>query len=198
VAVRKAEGGSKPVWRSALAWQIAVFMGLQSLFYYVLIAWMPEFLGDHGVSPAEAGLYLTLYQMVSFGTGFFVPALLRRARDQRPLAVAPSIVTALCVFGLMAAPQLAGLWLAISGASVGITFILAFALIGMRTVDHRQAASLSAMAQTAGYLIAAVGPVAFGSLHDLTAGWTVPMAFFLAVTVVQVAVGFGAGRPGYV
>jgi CP family cyanate transporter-like MFS transporter len=102
------------------------------------------------------------------------------------------------VFGLIAAPRWAGLWLAIAGCSVGFTFILAFALIGMRTADHRQAAALSAMAQAAGYLIAASGPVAFGWLHDVTAGWTVPMAGYLAVTVAQGAMGFGAGRPGRV
>jgi MFS transporter, CP family, cyanate transporter len=192
------DGTEKPVWRSALAWQIAVFIGLQSLFYYVLIAWIPVYLADHGVPPAASGLYLTLFQVASFAVGFVAPALLRRARDHRPLAVVPSAVTALCVFGLIAAPRWAGLWLAISGASVGITFILAFALIGMRTADHRRAAALSAMAQSAGYLIAATGPVAFGWLHDLTAGWTVPMVAFLATTVAQGAAGFGAGRPGRV
>jgi CP family cyanate transporter-like MFS transporter len=150
------------------------------------------------VPPAESGLYLTLFQMVSFAVGFVAPSLLRRARDHRPLAVAPSAVTALCLLGLTVAPRWAGLWLAVSGCSVGITFILAFALVGMRTADHRQAASLSAMAQATGYLIAASGPVAFGWLHDLTAGWTAPMTAFLAVTVIQAAMGFGAGRPGRV
>jgi CP family cyanate transporter-like MFS transporter len=54
------------------------------------------------------------------------------------------------------------------------------------------------MAQTTSYLIAATGPVAFGWLHDLTGGWTIPMTGFLAVTVVQAASGFGAGRKGRV
>jgi CP family cyanate transporter-like MFS transporter len=194
----KPNSGTKPLLRSPLAWQIAVFMGLHSLFYYVLIAWIPAYLDDQGVPPAESGLCLTLFQLLSFAVGFAAPRLLRRARDHRPLAVVPSTVTALCVFGLIAAPRWAGLWLAISGCSVGITFILAFALIGMRTADHRQAAALSAMAQSVGYLIAATGPIMFGRLHDLTAGWMVPMAGFLAVTVAQVAMGLGAGRPGKV
>jgi MFS transporter, CP family, cyanate transporter len=112
--------------------------------------------------------------------------------------VAASLITALCVLGLAVAPHLAGLWLTVFGASLGITFILAFALIGLRTTDHRQAASLSAMAQTAGYLIAATGPIAFGLLHDLTAGWTVPMAGLVTVTVIEAAVALGAGRRGSV
>lgn len=194
----KPEHAPKPLWRSAMAWHITAFMGLQSLFFYVLVAWLPVFLADHVVSPAESGLLLTLFQSVSFVTGFAVPALLRRIRDQRPLAVAPSLVTVLCIAGLEVAPQLAVLWLVISGISIGCTFILAFAFIGLRTADHRQAAALSAMAQSAGYLIAAAGPVAFGALHDLTAGWAAPMGSLAAAVAIQAAAGLGAGRPGHV
>jgi CP family cyanate transporter-like MFS transporter len=197
-AAPPADAGAVPVWRSALAWHITIFMGLQSIAYYVMIAWLPAFLADQGISATESGWLLTLYQMVAFGVGFVAPALLRRWRDQRALAVGACLITSLCVLGLIVAPRLAVLWLAVSGVSVGFTFILAFALIGMRTTDHRQAAALSAMAQTTSYLIAATGPVAFGWLHDLTGGWTIPMTGFLAVTVVQAASGFGAGRKGRV
>jgi MFS transporter, CP family, cyanate transporter len=194
---KRPEHPTKPIWRSPLAWQITFFLGLQSLIYYVTISWMPTYLADHGVPRSESGLLLTLSQVVGFAVGFVAPALLRRGADQRPLAVAASVITALCVLGLAVAPRLAGLWLTVFGASLGITFILAFTLIGLRTTDHRQAASLSAMAQTTGYLIAATGPVAFGWLHDLTAGWTVPMAGLVAVTVIEAAIGLGAGRHGY-
>ncbi len=187
-----------PLWRSGLAWLITVYMGLQSLIYYVVLAWMPAYLADHGTSPAEAGFLLMLFQAVGFGVGFAAPPLLRRSPDHRLLAAATSLCAALAILGLMLAPRFAGLWLAVFGASLGITFILAFALIGLRTRDYRQAASLSTMALAAGYLIAATGPVAFGWLHDLTAGWMVPMAGLLAVTVGEAVVGLGAGRRGYV
>jgi CP family cyanate transporter-like MFS transporter len=192
------EAAARPIWRSALAWQVTVFMGLQFLIYYVTISWVPPFLVDQGESAAEAGWLLTLYQVVAFGVGFAAPTLLRRGPDQRALAVLPSLVTAVSTLGLLAAPCLAGLWLTVLGASFGITFILAFALIGMRTADHRQAASLSTMSQAVAYLIAAAGPVAFGWLRDLTTGWTVPMASLLAVAILQSVVGFGAGRQGHV
>jgi CP family cyanate transporter-like MFS transporter len=198
VAAQQPDDGARPIWRSTLAWQITIFMGLQFFIYYVTIAWMPVYLADHGFTVAKAGFMLTLYQVVSFGVGFAAPALLRRGRDQRPLAVAASLVTALSILGLIAEPRLAGLWLLVSGVSFGITFILAFALIAMRTRDHRRAASLSTMSQATAYLIAATGPVAFGWLHDLTTGWTVPMASLLAVTIIQGVAGSGAGREGQV
>jgi CP family cyanate transporter-like MFS transporter len=68
----------------------------------------------------------------------------------------------------------------------------------MRTADHRRAASLSATAQASGYLITAIGPAAFGWLHDLTTGWMVPMLSFAAVATTQAIAGFGAGRQGQV
>jgi CP family cyanate transporter-like MFS transporter len=173
-------------------------MGLQFLIYYVTIGWVPAFLAGNGYSAAEAGWLLTLYQVVAFGVGVVAPALMRCGRDQRALAVLASLVTALCILGLLVAPHRAGFWLLVLGASFGITFILAFALIATRAGDHRRAASLSTMAQATAYLIAAAGPVAFGALHDLTTGFTVPMASLLAVALVQVVTGFGAGREGLV
>jgi MFS transporter, CP family, cyanate transporter len=188
----------KPIWQSALAWQVAFFMGLQFLIYFVTIGWMPLYLTALGTPAAEAGWLLTLYQFVGFAVGVVAPPLLRLGKDQRLLAVAASFVTALSILGLLAAPRLATLWFVVSGASFGITFILAFAFIGMRTTDHRRAASLSAMAQASGYLIAAIGPVAFGWLHGLTTGWMVPMLTFTAAAAAQAVVGLGAGRQGQV
>jgi MFS transporter, CP family, cyanate transporter len=190
----KDDASAKPIWRSAMAWQITIFMGLQFLIYYVTLTWMPQFLVDHGESPAGAGWLLTLYQLMSFAVGAAAPALLRRDPDQRLLAVIASLVTALCILGLLIVPRFAAFWLFICGASFGITFILAFALIGMRTSDHRRAAALSTMSQATAYLIAAIGPVAFGWLRDHSIGWTVPMLSFLAIAIIQSVAGFGAGR----
>jgi CP family cyanate transporter-like MFS transporter len=192
------EAATMPIWRSVLAWQVTLFMGVQFLIYYVTIGWMPLFLAAHGKSAAEAGWLLTLYQVMTFVVGFVAPGLLQRGRDQRVLAAVASLITALSILGLMAAPRFAGFWLTICGASFGTTFILAFVLIGMRAADHQRAASLSAMSQATAYLIAAMGPVAFGWLHDLSAGWLVPMASLLAIAIIQCLVGFAAGRPGYV
>jgi MFS transporter, CP family, cyanate transporter len=198
VAERRPENlsGGSPIWRSAVAWQVTAFMGLQFLIYYVTITWVPLFLVDHGQSAAAAGWLLTLYQVISFAVGIVAPVLMRGARDQRALAVAASAVTALSIAGLLAVPRLAGLWLSICGASFGITFILAFALIGMRASDHRRAASLSIMSQAVAYLIAAAGPVGFGWLHDLSTGWTIPMLSLLAIALVQAVAALRAGRAG--
>lgn len=187
-----------PIWRSALAWQVTFFMGLQFLVYYVMLGWMPLFLADQGVTPARAGWLLTLYQVVAFGSGFVAPPLLQRGGDQRAVAVLSCLITAFATCGLLLAPGLAAVWLFILGLSFGISFILAFAFIGMRAQDHRRAASLSTLSQGVAYLVAAAGPPAFGWLHGFTQHWAVPMASLAAIALMQAVAGYGAGRNRHV
>jgi CP family cyanate transporter-like MFS transporter len=54
------------------------------------------------------------------------------------------------------------------------------------------------MAQTFGYLLAAVGPFLFGVLRDATQAWTVPLALLFAITVCLLIAGLGAGRDAHV
>ena len=61
--------------------------------------------------------------------------------------------------------------------------------------DGPAAASLSAFAQGAGYLVAAAGPLMVGFLHTATGGWTVPIGAVLAVLAGQFAAGMLAARP---
>jgi CP family cyanate transporter-like MFS transporter len=63
-----------------------------------------------------------------------------------------------------------------------------------RAPDPVTAASLSAFAQSIGYLLASTGPVALGFLHTVTGAWTVPAAVLLAVVAVSVVTGWLAGR----
>ena len=54
------------------------------------------------------------------------------------------------------------------------------------------------MAQTIGYGLAALGPLAVGVLHDASGGWDLPLAVLLGLTVPLAAVGLGAGRARWV
>jgi CP family cyanate transporter-like MFS transporter len=48
--------GGRALLRSALAWQVTLFFGLQALSFYAVLAWLPSVYRDHGYSPAAAGL----------------------------------------------------------------------------------------------------------------------------------------------
>jgi CP family cyanate transporter-like MFS transporter len=85
-------------------------------------------------------------------------------------------------------------WAVILGFGQGLGFAAALSFIGLRAHDAQVAAQLSGMAQGVGYVIAALGPLALGALHDATGGWSVPMAGVLAVCVGMAVPGVAAGR----
>ncbi|WP_338666016.1 MFS transporter [Pararoseomonas sp. SCSIO 73927] len=186
--------GAVSPWRSRLGWLVTAFMGLQSLMFYVTVAWFPTILQGNGFSPAEAGLLMTLFQLVGLAVSAMMPALLRRAKDQTRYASAGSAAMAVSVVGILVLPQAAYLWLTIMGLGGGACLTLALAFISLRSANHHEAASLSVMSQTVGYMVAAAGPIGFGLLHDATGSWSVPLVLLAAAGLLQAFVGFGAGQ----
>jgi CP family cyanate transporter-like MFS transporter len=79
-----------------------------------------------------------------------------------------------------------------------MAFPLAVTLMVLRSRDARDAAQLSAMSFSVGYLLAAVGPTVFGALHDVSNGWTIPLVFLVMLLAPQALAGHRAGQPGRV
>jgi CP family cyanate transporter-like MFS transporter len=169
-------------------------MGLQSTVFYVAISWFPAILRDHGFSATAAGWLLTVYQAAALIAGLAVPMLIRRFRDQRALAFCTSTLAAAAVLGVLLAPEHAFFWMTLLGAASGPTLILALSFMGLRARTQESAAALSLMAQGIGYLIAALGPVVFGLVHDHTGGWTIGLVGVIAIALIQALCGLGAGR----
>ncbi|MFI0480572.1 CynX/NimT family MFS transporter [Actinomadura sp. 9N215] len=184
--------------RSPVAWYVAVFMGLASLMFYVLMSWLPEIMRDAGFAPAAAGMMVSAMMIVGIPLGFLVPVFAARLRDQRPLvvAVAVAMVGGLC--GLMLAPSAGWAWVLVLGLGTGSAFPLAYTLLNLRAPSPSIAAGLSGMAQTGGYLLAGFGPLAVGVLHGATGGWNVPLVLLLVLVVPEVLFGLLAARPGFV
>ena len=181
-------------WRSALAWQVSLFMGLQSFGFYATIAWLPSIVHDHGTSTAAAGWELFLFQAIGLAASITLPLLTRQQVDQRLLAATASVLGAAGFALLAVAPGLALVTCVLNGFGSGATLVLALTFQGARAARGPQAAALAAMAQSVGYLVAAVGPLLLGALHVATGGWVVPLVLLAALATVQAVVGFGAGR----
>jgi MFS transporter, CP family, cyanate transporter len=181
-------------WHSALAWQVAAFMGFQSTVFYVTITWYPTMLRDAGVPVETSGWLLTVYQIAALLSGLVVPTLARRFADQRMLAVGAGSMVTLGTLGALLLPKAALLWMLVLGMGSGPGLILALSFMGLRAEGPRSAAALSLMAQSFGYLVAACGPVIFGFFHDLTAGWFWSMLFTVSLGLGMVVSGLGAGR----
>ncbi len=187
------------LWRSPLAWQVALFMGLQSVVFYASIAWLPEILQGDGLSAAQAGWMVSLMQFVGIPAALFAPILAGRRPSQRGLLAAAALLSAAGILGLLLSGGAAtALWVSLLGLGQGASISLALTLFALRTADAGEAAALSGMAQAAGYLLAAAGPFLFGVLHDLTQSWSLPLALLFAVTVALFFAGLGAGRNAYV
>ncbi|WDZ95576.1 MFS transporter [Herbaspirillum sp. WKF16] len=193
-----APAGSVPVWRSALAWQVTLFLGTNSFVYYVVTAWLPSILVANGQSAAQAGNLHGLLQFSSAIAGLFLVPLVKRMQDQRLIAAGTSALSVLGALGLIVAPSQAMIWVPLFGFGSGAVFILGLAFVGMRVSTPQQAASLSAMAQCVGYLMAAVGPMLMGRLHDALGDWNLVLAATAAMAVVMGVFGMLAGRAGRV
>ncbi|HEY7015391.1 MAG TPA: MFS transporter [Streptosporangiaceae bacterium] len=188
-------GRRTPVNRHLLAWQVAAFMGLQSLTYYAALSWLPTLFRDRGVSPEHAGALLALMNFGNAITAMLMPVLAHRARDQRPLVLVAGLASAVGLTGALLAPVgTAFVWTLLLGLGQGASLGLAIFFTVARAPNPVAAASLSAFAQSVGYLVATGGPLAVGFLHTATGGWDVPVVALLAATVVQLSAGVLAGR----
>ncbi|SEG82802.1 MFS transporter, CP family, cyanate transporter [Thermomonospora echinospora] len=197
-AAPRGEGASGSVLRSRLAWYVTLFMGMQSLTFYVLMSWLPAIMRDHGYTAATAGLMLSVTMLLGIPTGMVMPVLAARRADQRPLVVAVMALLIGGVAGLLLAPEAGWLWTVVLGIALGAAFPLAFTLITLRSATPRAAAELSGMAQTTGYLLAGAGPFLIGVLNEATGGWRVPLAILLVWLLPETLFALRAARPGHV
>jgi MFS transporter, CP family, cyanate transporter len=187
--------GALAMGRSALAWQVTVFMGLQSMLYYATLSWFPTMFRERGVSAVHAGDLLALMNFGNAVTCLLIPVLAHRAADQRKLAVAAVAATGAGIAGAVFGPAaLAPVCIAVLGLGQGATLGLAIFYTMARAPDPATAASLSAFAQGVGYLVASAGPLTIGFLHDATGGWTLPGVVLLGVAAVELVGGWLAGR----
>ncbi|WP_408980819.1 CynX/NimT family MFS transporter [Pseudomonas sp. B21-010] len=185
--------------RDPLAWQVTLYMGLQSSLAYIVFGWLPSILIGRGLTPTQAGLVLSGSVIVQLISSLAAPWLATRGKDQRLAIVIVMLMVLGGLFGCLYAP-LDGLWgwAILLGLGQGGSFSLALTLIVLRSRDAHVAANLSSMAQGFGYTLASLGPFAVGVVHDLTGGWNALGWIFGLVGLGAIVAGIGAGRAFYV
>lgn len=183
------------VWGSAKAWQVTLFMGLQSTTFFTLINWLPTVETSRGVSPTTAGWHLFAFQVAGIFAGLAVTALMGRRAEQRPACLVVSVGMVVAMAGLVWAPGWSLWWILLAGASTGGAIVVALALIALRGGGHQRTVRLSGMAQCVGYLLAATGPVAAGVLGRMTGVWEPVLLLVGAIALLQASVSLFAGRP---
>lgn len=183
------------LWRNPTAWAVTVLFGTQSLFAYVMMSWLPSLYADAGFSDETAGLLLAVSIVIGVPFFFLAPSIAGRMRHQGHLIAALTALTVAGWAGLALAPEGGALlWAALLGSG-GAVFPVVLLCFALRTTTTADTAALSTMGQSVGYLIAAGGPFLVGVLHHATDSWTLPCTLLVGLGVVQVGVGYLAGRP---
>ena len=204
LAVPAEAGAMRPLgrlglWTNRLAWQVTLFMGLQSALAYIVFGWLSPILRDRGLSPVDAGLALSLSIIGQAVAALVVPPLAGLARDQRP---AIAVLSLLCIGSLLCclyAPLgSVWAWVVLLGVAQGGLFPLALMVIVLRSPDAHVTRHLSSMAQGVGYILASIGPLLAGLLHASMHSWTGVTVLFLGLGAAMLAAGLGAGRARHI
>ena len=187
---------TRPLWRSGLAWQVSLFMGLQSALAYCVFGWLAPIMRDRGLDAASAGFLLSVSVVGQMVGCLAAPSLATLGRDQRAASTALYGLVLLGLAGCLYAPLGTDwIWAALLGVGQGGLLAVALTVILLRAPDAGVAARLSGMAQGIGYTLAAGGPLLVGVIRGAEGSFfgTVPILF---AVLLALGVGFGlaAGR----
>ncbi|MFC6380216.1 CynX/NimT family MFS transporter [Psychrobacter glacincola] len=184
------------MWRTSFAWQIAIFMGLQSLLFYTAASFLPSIWLSKGLSAVSAGQMNSVFQFMAPVAILSLTWLVNRGRPIQALAVFAAVLNVLGILGVSyLSADLAWLWSALMGIGCSAIFTLSMMLFSMRTYTANQSSELSGMAQAVGYLIAFFGPLGTGWLHEATDSWDLPLFIMLILMVVNVGFAWMVSRP---
>ncbi len=205
LAIRQRHGtapgvaGGVNVWRSAVAWQVTVFMVLQAMMSFSVFAWLAPILRERGVDGGTAGLIVSVSIVLQMLGSLFAPALATRFRDQRAINTVVALMTgggfALSIFGPL---ELIWLWTGLLGLGQGSLTAVALTMIMVRTRDGHTAAHLSGMMQGVGYGVGSTGTLMVGQLHQATGSFAAAGVLFLVVGSLAAVFGYRAGRNRFV
>jgi CP family cyanate transporter-like MFS transporter len=178
------------------AWSISIFFGLQSMLFYGTATWLPTILVSKGYSLTHSGLAVSLTGFAGSLIGIVAPHYSSKLKNIRML---------LFLLGLMISVSFAALifdsgsrliiWLLISNIGLSITFPLSLLLTVTRSADAAETRSLSIMAQSIGYLMAAFAPGIVGAIFDVTLSWSWALVVPIVLGIALGIIGYSAGKP---
>lgn len=187
----------RSVWNQNLGWLITAFFGLQSIVYYSFVTWLPSILQNHGISTIFASNLLTLLQLSGLPCSFIVPFLSIRKNGLRNLLIMLFVGYAIAPLGYLISTSNA-VYLTIitivTGFGSGLAFNMAVVFFTEKTTNPTQTAEVSGMAQSAGYLLAAVGPVLFGFIENVSGSWNMIILILVALSTLLALSGLLVAR----
>ena len=184
-----------PLWRQRLAWEVTVFMGLQSSLAFSIMGWLSPILRQRGMGAVEAGLVVSILVLTQMAGCLVVPSMAIRSRTQQGINVVLIALAVVGLTGLMLAPlSTAWLWAIPQGIAQGGLLASALTIIVLRSPSTQVAAGLSALAQCFGYMIAAMAPALIGMLLPMSGGLGMVLILFYVIGAALLYSGWRCGR----
>lgn len=191
-----ASASSTSIWTSKTAWFVTTFMGIQSLLFYSMVAWLPTIIVSKGMDPSFASEMALTYQLVAIPATLLIPVLCDKFKNQRCLVMATcsTYLIGMVLFLTGTSPSVLVLSVLLMSLGMGGSISLSIAFISLRSPNPQKASELSGMAQSAGYLLAAIGPTLMGTIYDFTYSWSVPIMIFIGLIILLSFIGLQAGN----
>jgi len=187
------------IFRSKQAWNISLFMGLQSLVYYCLVAFLPTVLMEYGMSKSAAGWVFSILQLAMLPVMLISPIVASKMKDPKSMIYLIGVLySAGILMLLLLKDQYIYFTAILLGVAGGLAFSLAILFLSSRSKTMVGTIKISGKAQSIGYLIAAFGPPLFGKLHDYALSWSYSFYFLLLVIVLMTVFGRRSARPRFV
>jgi CP family cyanate transporter-like MFS transporter len=192
-------GIGRRLFRSRIAWSMALLFATPTISVYAMFAWLPSMAAElSGVDAAQAGALLGAFAICGVPAALIVPVLAVRLRSVRPLIVAGLAFFVAGFAGFLFAPTVAPLLWSVFIGLGPLMFPLTLTLINLRTRSQVGAVALSGFVQGFGYVIGASGPLIVGLLRDATGGWQVPIYVLLGTLVLAIPGLLVLSRPRFV
>ena len=187
------------LWKDRLAWQVTLYMGLQSALAYCVFGWLVPILRERGLDGVAAGGIVSFSVMVQAAACLVVPHISVRGKDQKVVNAALCVISVAALLGLLFAPlSTVWIWAVLQGIGQGGLIAAAMTNIVLRSPDPLVASHLSGMAQCVGYLLASVGPLIVGLIRGWTGSFAACGILFVVLGLGAAVNGWKAGRASYV
>ena len=186
---------SKSIWRSGLAWWVTMFMGIQSLIFYSLVAWLPTIIVSKGLSEDFSGTMALVFQLMAIPATLVIPILTGKFKNQKGLVVVTCAIYIIGMLTFLFATSVGAVATAVVFMAIGMggSISLSIAFISLRSPNSKRASELSGMSQSAGYLLAAVGPTLAGAISEAEGGWISTLVMLTVLIAILAFCGLFAG-----
>ena len=189
---------NKTSWyKNGKVWAIMLFCGLQSLLYYTTMTWLPTMATQAGISQANAGILASVFTLMSLPFSMTIPSLTTSLseRNRRIMLITTVLAGFTGIAMLLLKTDNFIYWLILNiliGSFTSILFPYLMVTFSMKSSSPEKTAQLSGLAQTGGYVFAALGPILFGSSQQIFHSWTpgililLVVALFMSMALYQV------------